>query len=182
MGLGSKLMKIAEEKAKSYDKIRVTHGAGTRIYYEKLGYNLEDYYMVKKLNWMDKIDITEKKTNHGWDFQVTISGNGTTVHQVKLSEKYYEKINLGLTPNKLINASFKFLLEREPKEMILSKFDLQIIANYFPNYEKEIRKYMWWFYKVVSYSVHMVKYICHNSNLSVLGLNMSSFGKEGLSW
>tara|TARA_Y100001934_G_scaffold154564_1_gene185210 strand:+ start:87 stop:1589 length:1503 start_codon:yes stop_codon:yes gene_type:complete len=50
MGLGSKLMKIAEEKAKSYDKIRVTHGAGTRIYYEKLGYYLEDYYMVKKLN------------------------------------------------------------------------------------------------------------------------------------
>ena len=50
MGLGSKLMKIAEEKAKSYDKIRVTHGGGTRIYYEKLGYNLEDYYMVKKLN------------------------------------------------------------------------------------------------------------------------------------
>ena len=50
MGLGSKLMEIAEEKAKSYDKIRVTHGAGTRIYYEKLGYNLEDYYMVKKLN------------------------------------------------------------------------------------------------------------------------------------
>ncbi|MDP6916903.1 MAG: GNAT family N-acetyltransferase, partial [SAR86 cluster bacterium] len=47
MGLGSKLMKIAEEKAKDYDKIRVTHGAGTRIYYEKLGYKLEDYYMVK---------------------------------------------------------------------------------------------------------------------------------------
>ena len=91
---------------------------------------------------MDKIDIREKKTNDGWDFQVTISVNGTTVHQVKLGKKYYEIINLGLTPNKLIKASFKFLLEREPKEMILSKFDLQIIANYFPNYEKEIRKYM----------------------------------------
>ena len=48
MGLGSKLMKIAEEKAKDYDKIRVTHGAGTRLYYEKLGYNLEDNYMVRK--------------------------------------------------------------------------------------------------------------------------------------
>ena len=47
MGLGSKLMKIAEEKSKDYDKIRVTHGAGTRLYYEKLGYDLEDYYMVK---------------------------------------------------------------------------------------------------------------------------------------
>ena len=91
---------------------------------------------------MDEIDIKEKKTNDGWDFQVTISGNGTTAHQVKLSKNYYEKINPGLTPNKLIRSSFKFLLEREPKEMILRKFDLHIIANYFPNYEKEIRKYM----------------------------------------
>ncbi len=91
---------------------------------------------------MDKIDIREKKTNNGWDFQVTISGNGATEHQVKLTKNYYEKINTGLTPNKLIRASFKFLLEREPKEMILRTFDLQIIANYFPNYEKEIRKYM----------------------------------------
>ena len=49
MGLGDKIMKIAEEKSESYDKIRVTHGAGTRIYYEKLGYALEDFYMVKDL-------------------------------------------------------------------------------------------------------------------------------------
>jgi elongator complex protein 3 len=49
MGLGSKLMKIAEEKAKDYENIRVTHGPGTRLYYEKLGYNLEEHYMVKKL-------------------------------------------------------------------------------------------------------------------------------------
>ena len=91
---------------------------------------------------MDKIDIREKKTNDGWDFQVTICDNGATEHQVKLSKNYYEKINPRLTPNELIRASFKFLLGREPKEMILRKFDLQIIANYFPNYEKEIRKYM----------------------------------------
>ena len=49
MGLGTKLMKIAEEKANNYDKIRVTHGPGTRIYYEKLGYELEEHYMVKSL-------------------------------------------------------------------------------------------------------------------------------------
>ena len=49
MGLGSKLMKIAEEKSKEYGKIRVTHGPGTRLYYEKLGYNLEEHYMVKNL-------------------------------------------------------------------------------------------------------------------------------------
>ena len=49
MGLGSKLMKIAEEKSKAYSKVRVTHGPGTRIYYEKLGYSLKEYYMVKDL-------------------------------------------------------------------------------------------------------------------------------------
>ena len=48
MGLGSKLMKIAEEKSKDYDIIRFTHGAGNRLYYEKLGYDSEEYYMVKR--------------------------------------------------------------------------------------------------------------------------------------
>ena len=48
-GSVAKGMKIAEEKAKDYEKIRVTHGPGTRLYYEKLGYNLEEHYMVKKL-------------------------------------------------------------------------------------------------------------------------------------
>ena len=49
MGLGSRLMKIAEEKSAAYSRIRVTHGPGTRLYYEKLGYELQDYYMVKNL-------------------------------------------------------------------------------------------------------------------------------------
>ena len=47
MGLGSKLMQIAEDYASDYPSIRVTHGAGTMEYYEKLGYHLKDYYMVK---------------------------------------------------------------------------------------------------------------------------------------
>ena len=49
MGLGSRLMKIAEDYASDYSTIRVTHGAGTLRYFEKLGYTLKDYYMVKTL-------------------------------------------------------------------------------------------------------------------------------------
>ena len=41
---------VAEEKSKDYDKVRVTHGVGTRLYYEKLGYDLEEYYMVKNFS------------------------------------------------------------------------------------------------------------------------------------
>ena len=39
----------------------------------------------------------------------------------------------------LIRASFAFLLEREPKESILSEFRIAEIGRYFPEYEREIR-------------------------------------------
>lgn len=38
----------------------------------------------------------------------------------------------------LVEASFAFLLEREPKESILREFDLTVIGRYFPEYEQEI--------------------------------------------
>jgi len=38
----------------------------------------------------------------------------------------------------LVEASFAFLLEREPKESILRDFDLIVIGRYFPQYEQEI--------------------------------------------
>uniref|UniRef100_A0A7C4M0E3 tRNA carboxymethyluridine synthase n=1 Tax=candidate division CPR3 bacterium TaxID=2268181 RepID=A0A7C4M0E3_UNCC3 len=50
-GLGQKLIIEAEKIAKEMgcDKIAVISGVGVRGYYKKLGYNLEDTYMVKKL-------------------------------------------------------------------------------------------------------------------------------------
>ena len=41
-------------------------------------------------------------------------------------------------PERLIQASFEFLLEREPKEAILSEFELPVIERYFPEYPREI--------------------------------------------
>jgi hypothetical protein len=38
----------------------------------------------------------------------------------------------------LVEASFAFLLEREPNESILRTFDLTVIGRYFPDYEREI--------------------------------------------
>jgi hypothetical protein len=43
-------------------------------------------------------------------------------------------------PEELIQKSFQFLLEREPKESILSRFDLSVISRYFPEFEREIKK------------------------------------------
>ena len=36
--------------------------------------------------------------------------------------------------------AFRFLLEREPPESILSRFDLTVIERYFPNYRGEIAR------------------------------------------
>jgi elongator complex protein 3 len=52
IGLGKKLIKEAERIAKKefkLDKIVVISGVGVRNYYRKLGYKLENTYLVKKL-------------------------------------------------------------------------------------------------------------------------------------
>ena len=50
-GLGKKLIKEAEKMAKEsgYKKIAIISGVGVRDYYRKLGYELEDEYMVKDI-------------------------------------------------------------------------------------------------------------------------------------
>jgi len=50
-GFGKWLMQQAEEIAKKNQvkKLKVISGVGVREYYKKLGYNLEEEYMVKKL-------------------------------------------------------------------------------------------------------------------------------------
>lgn len=88
-----------------------------------------------------KIDST--KAEKGWIFKVTVSNGTSTVHNVNLTNDYYTHLSLtNINPDELVEGSFKFLLEREPKEMILRTFDLQIISRYFPEYEKKISEYV----------------------------------------
>jgi hypothetical protein len=41
-----------------------------------------------------------------------------------------------------IEAAFRFLLDREPKESILGRFDVTVISRYFPEFERELRRYL----------------------------------------
>ncbi len=62
-------------------------------------------------------------------------------YKVILDDKYWQELTGGKTSKEeLIKNSFNFLLERESKESILSRFDLRIISRYFPEYEQEIKK------------------------------------------
>jgi hypothetical protein len=69
----------------------------------------------------------------------------TAIHEISglltLSQDYYQKLTGGKSsPETLIEESFQFFLERESNTMILARFDLPVIADYFPEYEKNIVK------------------------------------------
>lgn len=73
-------------------------------------------------------------------FRVTVSeGASATTHLVTVDAA------TGLpdaTTEDLVAASFRFLLDREPKESILAEFDLGLISRYFPEYRSRIRDYL----------------------------------------
>jgi hypothetical protein len=66
-------------------------------------------------------------------------GRGETTHDVTLTPEDIARYAPGATPERLLEASFKFLLEREPASSILSRFALPVIERYFPEYPREIR-------------------------------------------
>jgi hypothetical protein len=77
-------------------------------------------------------------------FEIIVrEGKGETRHQVTMSRETCERLTGGQhTPERLIEAAFFFLLDREPKESILGRFDVTVIARYFPQFERELPKYL----------------------------------------
>lgn len=73
-------------------------------------------------------------------FEVKVRSEVETKHLVTLTDQYLRKLTNGAeTAEKLIERSFRFLLEREPNTAILRSFELSVIGTYFPEYEEKIR-------------------------------------------
>jgi hypothetical protein len=86
-------------------------------------------------------EIKVQKVDEG-EFRVTVTeGSTESTHLVGVKPEYHRKLTGGKVDEaRLVRASFEFLLEREAKESILTRFDLPVISRYFPEYETEIRK------------------------------------------
>jgi hypothetical protein len=86
-------------------------------------------------------DVTCEPAPGGWVCRVTVGGPGAaTVHEVSVAAEDLARLAPGdADPSDLVARSFAFLLAREPKTSILRRFDLPVIARYFPEYEREIR-------------------------------------------
>ncbi len=77
-------------------------------------------------------------------FLVTVrEGKSTTQHRVTMTQATHQKLTGGkVSAARCIEAAFKFLLDHEPKESILSRFDVTVISTYFPAFERKLVKYL----------------------------------------
>ena len=92
---------------------------------------------------MPTIEPRCSKTDEGWRCTVAIGDDATrSTHQVTVSADDATRLAAALDTGdveRLLYETFDFLLEREPKESILSSFDLSVVSRYFPEYEHEIQ-------------------------------------------
>ena len=84
----------------------------------------------------DPVTVVCRPDGRGWSCTVRVgSGGQTTEHEVSVSTGELRRLAAGETePTTLVELSFRFLLEREPKESILRRFELSVIERYFPEY------------------------------------------------
>lgn len=77
-------------------------------------------------------------------FEVRVQGNGgETLHRVTCSDVLL-RVLAPTAPSKeaAVRAAFGFLLDREPKESILPRFDISIIERYFPEFRGKLAEYL----------------------------------------
>jgi len=72
-------------------------------------------------------------------FEVTIKdSSGASRHRISVSRADVARLGAGADAESLVVASFRFLLDREPKESILSSFNITTISDYFPDFETQL--------------------------------------------
>lgn len=76
-------------------------------------------------------------------FEVTIDeGTSQSMHVVTATQKEADLLCDGCDTERLVEASVRFLLDRESKEAIMNQFDLDVIVRFFPDYPSRIADYL----------------------------------------
>jgi hypothetical protein len=90
------------------------------------------------------IEVRRISEGGALNFEVVVrEGEGETRHHVTMSQEMCEQLTAGKhTPERCLEAAFRFLLDREPKESILERFDVTAISRYFPEFEREVARYL----------------------------------------
>jgi hypothetical protein len=92
---------------------------------------------------MAEIEVTRAaETDQAWEFDVTVrEANGQSTHRMTLSRADLADFRGERGDAEgFVRDCFEFLLAREPKESIMSRFDVRDIGRYFPEFRKVISK------------------------------------------
>ena len=91
------------------------------------------------------VTVSQTATQPKLEFAVEVrEGRGSSRHTVTCDPALFQRLAgaRGVGAEVFIEAVFAFLLEREPKESILSRFDVSIVSRYFPEFESAIGSYL----------------------------------------
>jgi hypothetical protein len=90
------------------------------------------------------IEVTRKAGTDPLAFEVVVrEGSGESRHHVTMTRAMCDRLaGSQRAPEACIEAAFRFLLDREPKESILARFDVSVIPRYFPDFERELSRYL----------------------------------------
>jgi len=84
---------------------------------------------------MTTIDVIADETGRRLTVTIEDEDGTSSRHVVGVSDADWDRFGGGYGSRfDLMLATFRFLLEREPKESILGSFELRDIARYFPEY------------------------------------------------
>jgi hypothetical protein len=80
----------------------------------------------------------------GFTFDVIVRDlSGESRHRVTIEANEAERwAKLGAAPPRCVEALMRFLLDREPKESILSAFDMRAVRRYFPGFDDAFPEYL----------------------------------------
>jgi hypothetical protein len=85
------------------------------------------------------VEVRARQEGGGWAAEVWVQdASGRSRHRVTVSQEELLRYGRGRSAEELIQASFEFLLKREPAASILAEFELSIIERYFPEFEEEV--------------------------------------------
>lgn len=83
-------------------------------------------------------------SGHTLTFDVVVrDARGESRHRVTMQADEAKRwAKLGAKPLRCVEAAMRFLVDREPKESILSAFDMRVIRRYFPEFDDAFPGYL----------------------------------------
>lgn len=90
------------------------------------------------------IEVRQSAGGDPLKFAVVVRDDkGETHHVVTMAPSTYQELTAGHhTPAACVEAAFQFLLDREPKEQILGRFDMGVIPHYYPDFTRLFPDYL----------------------------------------